>query len=89
MPLVAVEVKTGAVAWRDRSFGRLNMVRLGDLVLVLDEKGALGLVSLSPQGLIVHSRFQLRDEVTWTAPSVSGPRAFVRTKRELIALDLP
>lgn len=89
VPMVAVDVRTGAVAWRDRSFGRLSMVRVGDRVLVLDEKGALGLVSLSPQGLTVHSRVQLRDDVTWTAPSVSGPRAYVRTKSELVALDLP
>jgi outer membrane protein assembly factor BamB len=89
VPLAAVDAATGALAWRDRTFGRLNMVRLGDRVLVLDEKGALGLVSLSPQGLTVHSRVQLRDEITWTAPSVSGQRAYVRTKRELIALDLP
>ena len=56
VPMVAVDVRTGAVAWRDRSFGRLNMVRVGDRVLVLDEKGTLGLVTLSPQGLTVHSR---------------------------------
>ncbi len=89
VPMVAVDVMTGAVAWRDRSFGRLNMVRVGDRVLVLDEKGSLGLVSLSPRGLTVNSRVQLRDGVTWTAPSVSDRRAYVRTKSELIALDLP
>jgi outer membrane protein assembly factor BamB len=89
VPLVAVDVKTGALAWRDRTFGRLNLVRVGDRVLVLDEKGTLGLVSLSPQGLTVHSRVQLRDEVVWTAPSVSARRAYVRTRSELIALDLP
>jgi outer membrane protein assembly factor BamB len=89
VPLAAIDVETGSVAWRDRSFGRLNMVRLGDRALVLDEKGTLGLVSLSPQGLTVHSRIQLRDEIAWTAPTVSGQRAYVRTKRELIALDLP
>ncbi len=29
VPMVAVDVRTGAVAWRDRSFGRLSMVRVG------------------------------------------------------------
>ena len=89
VPLVAVDVRTGSVAWRDRTFARLNMVRVGDRVLVLDEKGTLALVSLSPQGLTVHSRVQLRDELAWTAPSVSNGRAYVRTKTALIALELP
>ena len=88
VPLVAVDVKTGAVTWRDRSFGRINMVKGGSRVLVLDEKGTLGLVSLSPEGLTVHARMQLRDEIAWTAPSVSDGRAYVRTKSELIALEL-
>lgn len=89
VPLAAIDVRTGSVAWRDRSFGRLNLVRVGDLVLVLDEKGSLALMSLSPQGLKVHSRIQLRDEPTWTGPSISGRRVYVRTKSELIALELP
>lgn len=89
VPLVAVDVRTGSVAWRDRSFGRLNLVRVGDLALLLDEKGSLGLVTLSPEGLKVHARVQLREETTWTGPSVSGQRAYVRTKTELIALELP
>jgi outer membrane protein assembly factor BamB len=89
VPLVGLDVKTGAVVWRDRTFGRLNMIKGGSRVLVLDDKGTLGLVSLSPEGLTVHARVQLRDEIAWTAPSVSDGRAYVRTKRELIALDLP
>jgi outer membrane protein assembly factor BamB len=89
VPLVAIDVKTGAVVWRDRSFGRLNLVKIGERVLVLDEQGTLGLVSLSPKGLTVHSRVQLRDDLAWTAPSVSGGQAYVRTRNELIALVLP
>lgn len=87
VPLVAVDVETGAVAWRDRSFGRLNLVKLGNRGLVLDEKGALGLVSLSPQGLTVQSRVQLRDDLARTAPSVSDGRAYLRTRSEIIALE--
>jgi len=89
VPLTAVAVETGEVAWRDRSFGRLNMVRLGDRVLVLDEGGSLGLVSLSADGLTVHSRMQLTKDKSWTAPSVVGRRVYVRTETSLFALELP
>jgi outer membrane protein assembly factor BamB len=89
IPLVAIDVKTGAVAWRDRSFARLNMVRIGDRVLVLDERGSLGLVGLSPQGLVVHSRVQLTDDLAWAPPAVAGGRIYVRTKSRLFAVELP
>ena len=42
VPLTAIAVDTGRVVWRDRSFARLNMVKLGSRVLVLDEEGSLG-----------------------------------------------
>jgi outer membrane protein assembly factor BamB len=89
VPLTAVAVETGEVAWRDRSFARLNLVQLGQKVLVLDEKGALGLVSLSEAGLTVHSRMQLPVEKAWTAPSVVGRRVYVRTNTALFTLELP
>jgi outer membrane protein assembly factor BamB len=89
VPLTAVAVETGEVAWRDRTFGRLSMVRLGERVLVLDEGGALGLVSLSPEGLTVHSRVQLVDEKAWTVPTVVGRRVYVRTETVVLALELP
>jgi len=89
VPLTAVAVETGAVAWRDRSFARLSMVQLGRQVLVLDEKGSLGLVSLSEAGLTVHSRMQLPVDKAWTAPAVVGRRVYVRTNTALFALDLP
>ncbi len=89
IPLTAVDVKTGTVTWRDRAFARANLVRMGSRVLVLDEKGSLGLVTLSPKGLEVHSRMQLADDLAWTAPSVVGRRAYVRTVGTLFALELP
>ena len=89
VPLTALAVETGAVAWRDRSFGRLNMVQLGRQVMVLDEKGSLGLVSLSDSGLTVHSRMQLPVDKAWTAPSVVGRRVYLRTNTALFALELP
>ncbi len=56
---------------------------------MLDEKGALGLVTLSEAGLTVHSRMQLPVEKAWTAPSLLGRRVYVRTNTALFALELP
>jgi hypothetical protein len=72
-----------------RAFARLSIVQLGQKVLVLDEKGVLGLVSLSETGLTVHSRMQLPVEKAWTAPSLVGRRVYVRTNTALFALELP
>jgi len=89
VPLTAVDVRTGEVAWRDREFARANLVKVGDKALVLDEEGVLGLVTLSPDGLTVHSRHRLVQDLAWTPPSVVGGRLYLRTPKEVLAVALP
>ena len=54
--LTAVELKTGKIAWQDRSFGRAQLLYADGKLIVLDEDGNLGLATVSPQGLKVLSR---------------------------------
>ena len=89
VPLTAVEAATGEITWRDRSFTRANLLEVGTRAIVLDEEGTLGLVSLSPRGLEVHARHRLVEDLARTPPSLVGKRLFVRTPREVLALDLP
>ena len=89
VPLTAVDVRTGEVAWRDREFARANLVKVGDKALVLDEEGVLGLVTFSPDGLTVHSRHRLVQDLAWTPPSVVGGRLYLRTPKEVLAVALP
>jgi hypothetical protein len=84
-----VEVATGEIAWRDRRFTRANLLTVGDRILVLDEEGTLGLVSLSPRGLEVHAKHRLVEDLARTPPSLVGDRLYVRTPRELLAVELP
>src|SRR5262249_28245793 len=49
-PMTAVEIRTGKVAWRDRAFGKANLLVAGGKVILLDEGGDLARVTLSPEG---------------------------------------
>jgi outer membrane protein assembly factor BamB len=89
VPLTAVDVETGEIAWRDRTFTRANLLKVGDRAIILDEEGTLGLVSLSPQGLQVHARHRLVEDLARTVPSLVGDRLYVRTPREVLAVELP
>ena len=50
-PMTAVEVKTGKVLWRDRTFGKSNFVLADGKLVVLDEDGNLGLATVTPAGM--------------------------------------
>jgi len=86
--LSAVEIKTGEIAWRDRSFSRASLVYADDKLIVLDEDGNLGLAILSPQGLKVHSKVELFSGRAWTPPTLAGTRLYARDRKMIVALDL-
>jgi len=87
-PMTAVDIKTGKVAWQDRTFGKVNMVRVDDKVIALDEEGDLALVSLSPQGMQVRWRVPLLQSNAWTVPTLVGTKLYVRDRRTMMAVDL-
>ena len=89
IPLTAIDLENGEVLWRSREFARANLVRVGQRALLLDEDGELALVGLSRQGLEVFARTQVLDELAWTPPTVVGRTVFLRTRTQVLALQLP
>jgi outer membrane protein assembly factor BamB len=86
--LVAVDVKTGQVAWQDRSFSRATMVYADGKLIVLDEDGNLGLVAVSPTGAKVLARAEVLSHNAWTPPTLIGTRLYIRDRKIIRALDL-
>jgi outer membrane protein assembly factor BamB len=87
-PMTAVEVKTGKVAWQDRSFPKANFIYADGKFIVLDEDGTLSLANFSPQGAKVLSRVSLLQNNAWTVPSLAGAKLYLRDRRSMMALDL-
>ena len=84
--LVAVNVKTGEVAWRQRGHGRASFVQADGKTIMLDEDGTLVLGRLSPEGFTVLSSAALFDTTSWTAPSLVGTTLY-RSWRWISASD--
>ncbi|HKW97004.1 MAG TPA: PQQ-binding-like beta-propeller repeat protein [Bryobacteraceae bacterium] len=87
-PLTAVDVKSGKIAWQDRTFPKANFIYADGKFIVVDEDGTLALAEFSPQGLKVVSQVSLMQSNAWTVPSISGTRLYVRDRSQVMALDL-
>jgi hypothetical protein len=85
----AVEVRTGEIRFRDRTFARANLLYAGGRVILLDEDGVLALVSLTPDGVQVHSRTQVLENKAWTPPALVGRHLYLRDRKTILALRLP
>lgn len=83
-----VNVKTGEIAFQDRSFPKTNFVYADGKLIIVDEDGHLALATVSPAGLKVISKFSLLRNLAWTAPTLVGTKIYVRDRQTIAALDL-
>jgi len=85
---IAVDATTGEEAWRERTFGRSQMLYADGKLVIVDEGGDLALASVGPSGLQVHARAELLTENAWTAPTLVGTHLYVRDRKNIVAVDL-
>jgi outer membrane protein assembly factor BamB len=86
--LTAVELKTGRTAWQDRSFARAQLLYGDGKLILLDEDGALGLATISPQGFKVLARASVLENLSWTAPTLVGTKLYARDRKNIVAFEL-
>jgi outer membrane protein assembly factor BamB len=75
-----VDAKSGKTLWTSepRQAGHASILRGTESVLSLEDDGELVVFRLSPTGAEVVKRYKLTDLETWTAPSMSGNRIFLK-----------
>lgn len=87
--LTGIDLESGELRFRQRGFAKANVVKIGDLFLVLDEDGKLALLELGADGFdVLAEKEDVLDGVTWSAPVVVGSRVYLRSRTEVVALDL-
>ena len=86
--LTCVNLETGKRVWMDRGFSGATFLCAGDKLIVLDEDGNLGLTTVTPDGLTVHSRCEIAQREAYTVPTLVGTTLYVRDRKHIMALDL-
>ena len=87
-PFTAIDVKTGKVLWRNRTFPRASFLFADGRFIILDEDGQLMLATANTEGLTVVSKVALLSNKAWTVPSLAGTRLYVRDRKNIMALEL-
>ena len=86
--LTAIDMKTGRIAWQDRSFSRAQLLYADGKLIILDEDGRLGLATVSPAGIKVLARADVLTHRAWTPPTLSGTTLYVRDRMSIAAFNL-
>ncbi|PWT86133.1 MAG: hypothetical protein C5B57_01645 [Blastocatellia bacterium] len=76
----SVDAKTGKTLWTSdpRQAGQAAIVHVGDLVFSLQDDGDLVIFRNGPSGVEQLRRYKVADSETWTQPTLSGNRIFVK-----------
>lgn len=85
---MAINIKTGDIAYRKRGFAKANCIFADGMFIVLDEDGNLALITATPEEFTVHAKVPLLEKVSWTVPTLVGKTLYVRDKTKIMALDL-
>jgi outer membrane protein assembly factor BamB len=89
--LVCMDLKTGKVAWKDRSVGKGSITSADGCLVVRSERGPIALVEASPAGYKEKGRFDQPDrsgKETWPHPVVFGGKLYIRDQDVLLCYDV-
>ena len=86
--LKCLAVETGEECWAERGLGHGSLIYADGKLFILSERGRLVLAEATPEEFRERGSAQVFDGKTWTGPTLSGGRLFLRDERFLVSLDV-
>jgi len=86
--LQCISVKTGEKKWTKRGYGKGSLIRVGNQLLVLSDKGKLIQVKATPEAFTEMGNIQAIVGKSWTAPSFSDGKIYLRNLSEMACYEL-
>lgn len=86
--LQCISPKTGEKKWVKRGYGKGSLIRVGDQLLVLSDKGKLIQIKATADAYTEIRNIQAIDGKSWTAPSFSDGKIFLRNLNEMACYEL-
>ena len=86
--LKAASVEDGSLIWAKRGLGKGSLMLADGHLIVLSDKGKLVLVETGTEKYSEKGSVQAMDDLSWTAPTLSRGRLFVRNHNEMVSYDL-
>lgn len=89
--LTCLNVKTGEIAWRDRSVGKGSVSYADGFIYARSERGPIALVQATPEGYVEKGRFDTPNrsgKTTWTHPVIADGKLYLRDHDQLFCYDI-
>ena len=87
--LQCVDIDTGKIHWKRGRYGHGQILLVGDLILILSEKGNLHLVEAASEKHHELAKFPAIEGKTWNNICLYGPYLLVRNSQQAACYELP
>lgn len=87
--LVALDMATGALRWKEKRYGHGQLLWVGGRLLVGAENGEVVLVDVRKEGMQELGRFRALSDKTWNPPALAGDLLLLRNDREAVCYRMP
>ncbi len=85
--LKCIVAQSGEELWKARGYQKGAMMLADGHLIVLGERGKLGLVEATPEGFNEVASAQILKGKCWTNPALSDGRLYLRNQTEMLALN--
>ncbi|MFQ3593058.1 MAG: PQQ-binding-like beta-propeller repeat protein, partial [Gemmataceae bacterium] len=86
--LTCLELRTGRVRWRQRGFQKGSLIRVGQRLVILGEKGNLALVEANPERYEEITTARPFRDRCWALPALAEGQLLLRDRRHMVLYDL-
>ena len=86
--LKCIEANTGEEQWKSRGFGKGTVILADGHLIILSDRGKLGLVEATPTGYIEKANAKVLGGLCWTVPTLANGKLYVRNEQEMVCLDM-
>ena len=86
--LKCIAADTGEEQWKTRGFGKGTVIFADNHLIILSDRGKLGLAEATPAGYIEKASAKVLSGLCWTAPTLADGRLYLRNEEEIVCLDM-
>ena len=86
--LKCLEAETAQRKWSTRGFGKGSLIIADEKLIVLSDRGKLAMIEATPQGYNELARAQVIEGKSWTSPTFSDGKIYLRNQKEMACYDL-
>ena len=86
--LKCLDAETGTEKWKTRGYGKGTLIVADGHLVILGERGNLGLAKATPEGFVEKANTQVFSSKCWTAPALADGRLYLRDESEIVCLKV-